>query len=231
MEGTDDRDEMGVCIEPPECVIGLENFEQYQYRTQPEGVRSGPGDLDLVIYSLRKWTRLAAQGNPTVLLLLFAPPWEWVPYSTDPFLGRELQAKKDIFLSKDCGRRFMGYLQAQKEQMLGMRSKHTNRPELIDLYGYDTKFAYHAIRLGLQGIELLNHGQITLPMPEPHRSILKSLRVGAYSKQYALDWIADLQDGLAVLMRDVDLPDQADMMKINQWLMATYTDWWQKGKL
>ena len=41
--GTDDRDEMGVCIEPPECVVGLNEFEQYIFRTQPEGqpVRSG----------------------------------------------------------------------------------------------------------------------------------------------------------------------------------------------
>jgi hypothetical protein len=43
--GADDRDEMGVCIEPPAYVIGNARFEQYQFRTQPEGVRSGPGDL------------------------------------------------------------------------------------------------------------------------------------------------------------------------------------------
>jgi len=233
VEGTDDRDEMGVCIEPPECVVGLEQFEQYQFRTQPEGVRSGPGDLDLVIYSLRKWARLAAQGNPTVLLLLFAPEREWVnPVLKNYWLGRELQATKDLFISKDCGLRFMGYLSAQKEQMLGLRSRHTNRPELIDLYGYDTKFAYHAIRLGLQGIELLKDGHITLPMPEPHRSILRDLRVGAYSRQYALDWIDDLQDELAGATRSADLPDQADMMKLNRWLMETYTEWWQqKGRL
>lgn len=244
VEGTDDRDEMGVCIEPPEYVIGIKTvplskeatdkrvpFEQYQYRTQPEGARSGPGDLDLVIYSLRKWARLAAQGNPTVLLLLFAPEHEWVEkIPANLWWGAGLQAQKSLFLSKDCGHRFMGYLQAQKEQMLGLRSKHTNRPELIDLYGYDTKFAYHAIRLGLQGIELLTHGHITLPMPEPHRSTLKALRMGAYSKQYALDWIDHLHDGLAMHMRNVDLPDQADMMKLNRWLMDTYTEWW-KGKL
>ncbi len=72
--GNDDRDEMGVAIEPPAYVIGNAKFEQYQWRTQPEGVRSGKGDLDLVIYSLRKWARLAAQGNPTVLLLMYIPP-------------------------------------------------------------------------------------------------------------------------------------------------------------
>ena len=37
--GTDDRDEMGICLEPPDYVIGLRRFDQYVYRTQPEGVR------------------------------------------------------------------------------------------------------------------------------------------------------------------------------------------------
>jgi hypothetical protein len=53
VEGQDDRDEMGICIEPPEYVIGLRSFEQYIFRTQPEGARSGHGDLDLIVYSLR----------------------------------------------------------------------------------------------------------------------------------------------------------------------------------
>jgi RNA repair pathway DNA polymerase beta family len=30
--------------------------------------RSGAGDLDVIIYSARKWARLALAGNPTVLL-------------------------------------------------------------------------------------------------------------------------------------------------------------------
>src|SRR4051812_43174814 len=71
LEGTDDRDEMGVCIEAPEYVAGLRHFEQYVYRTKPEGVRSEAGDLDLTIYSLRKYARLALNGNPTILLLLY----------------------------------------------------------------------------------------------------------------------------------------------------------------
>ena len=45
--GTDDRDEMAVCVEPPEYLLGLREFEHYVFRTQPDGVQSGPGDLDL----------------------------------------------------------------------------------------------------------------------------------------------------------------------------------------
>lgn len=53
----DDRDEMAIFVEPPEFLVGLRlarsgsswgPFEHYVERTQPEGARSGPGDLDLV---------------------------------------------------------------------------------------------------------------------------------------------------------------------------------------
>lgn len=224
--GTDDRDEMGICIEPPECVIGLEQFEQYQYRTQPEGKRSGPGDLDLVIYSLRKWTRLAAQGNPTVLLMLYAPREQLV---TSNIWGTILQANKDLFLSRECGRRFIGYLDAQRDRMLGHRSQRTNRPELVEVYGFDTKFAYHAIRLGLQGIELLTTGNITLPIPEPDRSWLTALRIGGSSKEECLERIGELHDELVVLTERVDLPDKPDYDLLNKWLIEMYASWWGDG--
>lgn len=47
--GTDDRDEMGVCVEPREYVLGLRRFEHCVARTQPEGHPSGPGDIDLTV--------------------------------------------------------------------------------------------------------------------------------------------------------------------------------------
>ena len=62
--GTDDRDELGVCIEPPEYLLGFKRFEHFVYRTQPEGEPSGPGDLDLVVYGLRKYCQPDAEGQP-----------------------------------------------------------------------------------------------------------------------------------------------------------------------
>jgi len=222
--GTDDRDEMGVCIEPPECVIGLRRFEQYQYRTQPEGVRSGPGDLDLVIYSLRKWARLAAAGNPTVLLLLFVPAHEVVSVGLP---GVELQKNAPMFLSRDCGRRFIGYLDGQRDRMLGLRSQRTNRPELIKIHGFDTKFAYHALRLGFQGVELLSSGKITLPIPQPQCDWLLDVRRGGVDKQTVLDSIEDLRDELVAHTVSSDLPDHADREQLDQWLIDTYQGYWR----
>src|SRR5262249_34448839 len=89
VDRADDRDEMGICIEPPEYVAGLRPFSQWVFRTQPEGARSGPGDIDRTVYSLRKWCRLALSGNPTVMLLLHTPE-EHCSILEQP--GRDLRA-------------------------------------------------------------------------------------------------------------------------------------------
>ena len=65
--GTDDHDEMGVYIEPPEVALGPGRArDSYVWRTREEGERSGPGDTDLVMYPMARYLSLAIKGNPTV---------------------------------------------------------------------------------------------------------------------------------------------------------------------
>lgn len=224
VSGTDDRDEMGICVEPPEFVIGLQHFEQWTYRTQPEGVRSGFGDLDLTVYSLRKWTRLACQGNPSVLLPLFVPDDEIV---VNTAAGRALRASKDMFLSRQTANRFLGYMTAQREQMLGLRGKkHTNRPELIAQFGFDTKFAYHMIRLGIQGVELLSTGDVTIPMADPWRSWLVDLRLGKHTMDEAIEVATNYESELVTLRDSSGLPERPNMAVVNRWLIEVYQNTW-----
>ncbi|WP_283137650.1 nucleotidyltransferase domain-containing protein [Rhizohabitans arisaemae] len=223
--GTDDRDEMGICAEPPAYVIGLRRFEQYIFRSQPEGVRSGHGDLDLTVYGLRKWLRLALDGNPTVLLTLFVPESEIVSINE---LGRELLDEGPGFiLSRQAGHRFLGYLHSQRERMVDHpNGKRTNRPELIERYGYDTKFAGHMIRLGVQGVELLEEGRITLPMPEPWRSTIVSVRKGEHSRDEALDMAAELESRIGRLIGSSKLPEFPDRDRADAWLVDAYRRTW-----
>jgi hypothetical protein len=224
VDGQDDRDEMGWCIERPEFVIGLDRFEQWIYRTQPDGARSGYGDLDLTVYSLRKWMRLALAGNPTVLIPLFVPAAEVV--ITSP-LAEQLRAQSARFVSRQVASRFLGYMTSQREQMMGLRGKkHTNRPELVERYGYDTKFAYHMCRLGLQGIELLTTGRITLPIPEAHRVHLREIREGKHSRDSTLTWAGNLEQRLADLKQSADVPDRPDHVWANQFLRDAYLTSW-----
>jgi hypothetical protein len=83
--------------------------------------------------------------------------------------GRHRLVRPQI-VSKLAAERFLGYLNAQNAAMTGEAGAHTNRLELVAVHGYDTKYAMHALRPGLQGVELLTTGRITLPVPEPHRS-------------------------------------------------------------
>jgi hypothetical protein len=228
--GSDDRDEMGVCTEPPEYVIGLRRFEQYEYHTawaREGGLRnrSGPGDLDLTVYSLRKYMRLALAGNPSILVPLFAPDSEVVTMTA---LGAELRAMTPAIVSRQAGHRFAGYLNAQRRGLLshGGKGRDVTRPELIERYGWDTKFGGHMVRLGYQGVELLETGRITLPMPEPQRAVVREIRMGRVPMADALQAAADLEDRIRDLTGTSPLPEHPDYAAADRWLISAYQRAW-----
>lgn len=226
LAGTDDTDEMGVCIEPPEYVVGLRQFEQWVYRTQPEGHPSGPGDLDLTIYSLRKFVRLALGGNPTTLLLLFAPRSECRVYTR---LGAELQEMAPAFIAKSVAAPFLGYLTAQRQRVTGERGGRALRKHLPEgLAQYDTKYAMHMLRLGFQGIELMETGRITLPVREPDRAYLMDVRRGLVAFDDVLTRCGLLERRLADLRDTSPLRERPDETRVEDWLVRTYLrhkDW------
>lgn len=118
-------------VEPPQFVTGLakesngihgrgpsvrlEQYERHTARDRPGGVanRSGGGDLDVIIYSARKWARLALAWNPTVLLVLFVPDEE-VIFRNEA--GAELVGNAHRFVSRLAAGRFLGYLRGQKPE-------------------------------------------------------------------------------------------------------------------
>jgi uncharacterized protein len=244
MSGQDDRDEMGICLEPAAFVTGVARvpnglngehpsipFEQYERHTawdRPGGIanRSGAGDLDVVVYSARKWARLALAGNPTVLLVLFVPDGDVVHRDA---VGAELVGNAHRFVSRLAADRFLGYLHAQKDAMTGQSTAHTNRPELVAAHGYDTKYAMHALRLGLQGVELLSTGRITLPIPRPDRDYLRSIRRGEVPLADVLAAIDDAERRLTGLRDSSAVPDRPDHDWVNAWLHRAHLDYWTRN--
>jgi hypothetical protein len=223
--GTDDRDEMGVCVEPPEYVLGLRRFEHCVARTQPEGVPSGPGDVDLTVYGLRKFCSLAAKGSPTALLLFFVRGRDVLEQTG---LGRELQALAQAFLSRRTARAFLGYVEAQARGLRGERHATRTR-ELSVAHGYDTKYAMRAMRIACQGLELFESGAISLPMREPTRSRLRDVRAGAVPLPEVLAEIDELSDRLTHASKLSSLPPGPDDDCINAFLADVYVRAWASG--
>lgn len=224
LKGTDDHDLMGVCIEDPEYVIGLKSFEQDVFRTKPEGVRSQAGDTDRVIYSLRKYCRLALSGNPSILILLYAEFDEITTY------GSELIKIRDAFAARSAGRAFLGYMTQQRQRLLGERGQmNVKRPELVEAHGYDTKYAGHMLRLGFQGVEYLETGALTLPMLPGVRDYILSVRKGEVDLNDVLTKAGELEQRVKDLLDTSPLPPEPNHEFVGEWLKHAYLNYWEEN--
>lgn len=224
--GTDDRDEMGVFIEPPERVMGVNSpIDTVTWRSKPEGERSEPGDLDLVRHSLRKYLRLAVKGNPNFLLPLFAPKDQIVIRSQ---FGNELRALRGAIISRKAVHQTLGYLAGQLERLTKER-KLPNRPELIEKYGWDTKYGSHAVRLAYQAYELATSGGIKLPMDPVYRQVVLDVKTGKRTKAETLELVNETAHMVEKVMesdRGCPLRAEPDYASINIWAVSAHQRFW-----
>jgi hypothetical protein len=176
------------------------------------------------MYSLRKFCHLAAHGNPSVILLLWLPS-----YISKKPVGADLVMLREAFISKDAGKRFLGYLVAQKLKLKGERAQTVNRPELVARYGYDTKFAMHALRLGFEGIELMTFRRLTLPVADPNLTTLRAVRSGRIDFAEALRLIEAAEQQLHALVEACTWT--ADIDRINRFMVRAHMEHWQSRQL
>lgn len=217
-----DSDFMGIFVEPKEYVTGMLHMDTQERKSAVKGARSTSVDTDTVLYPLRKWAALAAKGNPTVLSVLFGSKYEVITGN-----GLNLCMHRDKFVSTQAGERFLGYMISQRKALLGERNKKTNRPELVHKYGYDTKFAYHMIRLGVQGVELMRTGELKLPMNERQIEFLMAIRNGEPDKETMLQSSYELEEKLREAIEGSQLPANPDVDGINKLLHTIYDYEWR----
>lgn len=220
-DGHDDLDTMGIFIEPIEFVVGTRRRAHWVASTGDDESQNSADDLDVTYYSLRKFAKLALAGNPTITNLFFAPVLE----STDA--GVQLRENASLFLSRRAAPRYIGYMRAQLERLEGSRGqKNVKRPELEARYGFDTKYAYHVVRLGLQGRELLTTGRVSIPMSAEHRDLLIDIRTGKYSKDETLELAASVEEELKSCVYESVLPETPDQSAVDEFLVDMHRRHW-----
>jgi predicted nucleotidyltransferase len=221
VHGTDDLDIYGVYIEPPELVLGLESLAHYVWSTASNDRRNGPNDVDVTLYSLKKWASLACKGNPTALHFLFADGVMRSP------IWKEIVANKNVFLSPGCVKQFLGFADSQIGRMTGKkgRGKKGQRPEIEAKYGYDVKAAMHTLRLLYECKELVSAGQITLPRPE--KDLLIKVRTGKYPMQKVLAIAEKLIARCEQAAQASGLPERVDRTAVSRLVAACYQKVWE----
>lgn len=115
-----DLDVKGICIEPIEYHFGfLNNFEQ-QIRSPSE-----INPHDEVIYSLKKFAKLATDNNPNILECLFVDESDILFCNK---YGVRLREFRKHFLSRKAKHTFSGYAHAQLKKIKSHRSWLLNPP-------------------------------------------------------------------------------------------------------
>lgn len=219
-DGLEDLDLLSVVLETPRTYMGFSMTDTWVERTKPDGARSEAGDVDRSMYGLRKFLSLALKNNPTILLAFFVPP-EHIRHITKE--GEELRALYPLIVSRQCIGPFQGYMKQQHERLLGLRGqRNVTRPELVEAYGYDTKYAGHIIRLGMQGREVLRTGKLTLPMPPEERELVVSVRTGKYTLAEVSNLIIKAEDGLKQAAIETAIRPYPDREAVQEWMVNTY---------
>jgi predicted nucleotidyltransferase len=123
---TSDLDVRGWCIPPVDYFRSFhKNFEQTELKITPRDLRWLPKDYkkiynssedpaDVVIYDIRKFFKLAAVCNPSIIELLFIDPSETM-YCSEA--GRSVRENATKFLSGRAKFSFSGYARAQLKRI------------------------------------------------------------------------------------------------------------------
>lgn len=128
--GSSDLDIVGIFIGPRSnyssdaagIVIGFDSikrFEHYQKHHIPNP--DDEGEIDVALYDLAKYVRLAADCNPNIIELLYVS-FKYILHNTP--LGHMLRSERRLFLSKRCYDTFHGYALSQLREA---RTKVVNR--------------------------------------------------------------------------------------------------------
>jgi uncharacterized protein len=225
VEGYDDLDIYGAYIEPPELVLGLSKMPHFVWSSGAADAKNNADDVDVTLYSLRRWAELMLKGNPSILHYLFA---ENLAPSNDLW-ARHVLPYRDAFLSKKSAEQYIGFANNQRMRLSGERGmgRHGQRQDLVDKYGFDTKFAMHYIRLLWECRELLMDKRLTLPLRE--RAHLIDIRTGKYSQDEVFGQGEQLAAECESLLKASKLPEAPDIDELSKIVTRAYVEHWRSN--
>ncbi len=221
-EDKSDYDIRGIFIPPKTMpfpavnglIVGYDQIPACEHFQQSHVIDpSSQKEYDFDIHNICKFIKLAEENNPNKIDLLFASP-SLVKHCSA--IGTMLLDARHLFLSKLCWKRYRGYSVQQYHYIKNRSETKGKRKELIDLYGYDVKFASHCLRLLRQSEQILTEGTLDLFQGSEE---LKSIRRGEWTfEQFEKEFIAR-KEGVEKVYHNCKLPEVPDHDRVRELLM------------
>jgi len=223
---TSDVDVYGWAIPPKEDIFPhlrgeipgfgrqAKRFEQFQehHLRDPDALAGHGRTYDLTIFGIVKFFALAAENNPNVIDSLFTPA-TCVLHSTR--VGNLVRENRRLFLHRGAWPKFKGYAYSQLHK-LAVKQPRGKRADLVAEHGYDTKFAYHVVRLLGEVEQILVEGDIDLQRDNER---LKAIRRGEWTEARLREWAADKEVDLERAYATSTLPPTPDEDKLKALLL------------
>jgi uncharacterized protein len=182
-------------------------FEQFQeHHILDRDALAGRGrTYDITLFGIVKFFRLAMENNPNIIDSLFTPQ-TCVLHLTK--VGNLVRENRRLFLHRGAWPKFKGYAYSQLHK-LAIKTPQGKRAELVARHGYDTKFAYHVVRLLGEVEQILNEGDIDLQRDNER---LKAIRRGEWTEEQLRRWASEKELQLELAYAESSLqavPDEA----------------------
>lgn len=187
-----DVDVYGFCIPPKDLIFPhlageIEGFGSkmprfYQYDPHHIQDPAKGRQYDLAIYSIVKYFDIMLECNPNMIDSLFVPR-RCVLFSTP--IGEMVRDRRKMFLHKGAWHKFKGYAYSQLHKIGKANKSNPKRAANVEAYGYDTKFAYHVVRLLNEVEQIMIEHDLDITR---NREQLKAIRRGEWTLEYLHEW-------------------------------------------
>lgn len=219
-----DMDIYGFCIPPaPEAFPHLKGhipgfgkpttpFEQFQQHHAR--LPDDPTIYDLNIYSIVRFVSLCMENNPNMIESLFTPQDCVLHTSASAVRLREARSS---MLHKGLWSKFKGFTMSQLHKMNIKQPKpNSKRAQLVEKFGYDVKFGYHAVRLLDFADQMLTSADLDMSRK---RDTLIEIRQGAWTQERLVSFCELEMARLDEVCKASALPQNADKQMVRTLLL------------
>lgn len=201
-----DIDTFGIFVAPLSNVLGLNSVAA----TSKTIVFKNP-QPDATFHEVGKYCRLALQGNPTLLELLYLPA-----YTVQTGAGKQLVELREAFLSTNTVfSAYGGYALSQAKKL----AAKSNKGELVA--NRAAKHGRHCVRLLLQGTQLLVEGKLTLDLGVERDMVFAAGELAVSDRVEFNSFVADKYLEMVNAVKVSILPPEPQRPLVDKWLVDT----------
>ena len=208
-------------------ILGYDNLPDFR-RKELKGKKTMIGDKPFEaewVSLVEFFVHAGLKGSPNLIECLFVRR-ELVTVGTK--MGWYLRDNRRLFLSMKTFHAFKGYANGQMHRIRQRNPETDERKAIIEKYGYDTKMAYHTLRLLDQLDQILTVGDIDLMR---NKEECKLMRAGEWGDFDRFDKeFQKRMDSVEELSRRCSLPPQPQEGALKKLLMEILEEHYSTDK-